>query len=138
MARPLDYWMMTTGDDPEPGITGGIAGRTEPEDTTAVVSLCSQAFSQMRFRQAIDDLLVSIAFASCVSASYVLSCFRISFASGFLEACGGAIMSSPVHEIALRSHAKPVPGGMNSPVASHGVSDRQSLSSSRSKLPKRD
>ena len=32
-----DYWMVQTGSDKEPGITGGIAGRIRPEDSTAVV-----------------------------------------------------------------------------------------------------
>ena len=32
---PSDYWLMTTGVEKEPGITGGIAGRIKPEDTTA-------------------------------------------------------------------------------------------------------
>ncbi|MDH3636879.1 MAG: VOC family protein [Gammaproteobacteria bacterium] len=34
---PEDYWLMQTGSDEEPGVTGGIAGRIKPEDTTAVV-----------------------------------------------------------------------------------------------------
>ena len=34
---PGDYWLIQTGTDKEPGITGGIAGRVKPEDTTAVV-----------------------------------------------------------------------------------------------------
>ena len=34
---PEDYWMIQTGTEDEPGITGGIAGRIKPEDTTAVV-----------------------------------------------------------------------------------------------------
>ena len=34
---PTDYWMMTTGDESEPGITGGIATRIEPKDTTVAV-----------------------------------------------------------------------------------------------------
>jgi predicted enzyme related to lactoylglutathione lyase len=34
---PSDYWLMTTGDENEPGITGGIAGRITPTDTTAVI-----------------------------------------------------------------------------------------------------
>ncbi len=34
---PKEYWLMTTGDDAEPGITGGIAARIEPEDTTVEV-----------------------------------------------------------------------------------------------------
>lgn len=36
-AGPTDYWMIYTGDETEPGITGGIAGRISPNDTTAVV-----------------------------------------------------------------------------------------------------
>lgn len=34
---PSDYWLMTTGDEKEPGITGGVAARIKPNDTTAVV-----------------------------------------------------------------------------------------------------
>ena len=34
---PEDYWMIQTGTEKEPGITGGVAGRIKPEDTTAVV-----------------------------------------------------------------------------------------------------
>jgi predicted enzyme related to lactoylglutathione lyase len=34
---PEDYWMMKTGDETNPGVTGGIAGRISPNDTTAVV-----------------------------------------------------------------------------------------------------
>ena len=34
---PEDYWLIKTGTDKEPGVTGGIAGRIKPEDTTAVV-----------------------------------------------------------------------------------------------------
>ena len=34
---PTDYWMMTTGDDTHPGITGGVAARISPQDTTAVI-----------------------------------------------------------------------------------------------------
>ena len=34
---PEDYWMIQTGTENQPGITGGIAGRIKPEDTTAVV-----------------------------------------------------------------------------------------------------
>lgn len=34
---PEDYWLIQTGTDEEPGVTGGIAGRVKPEDTTAVV-----------------------------------------------------------------------------------------------------
>lgn len=36
-AGPTDYWMINTGTEAEPGITGGIAGRISPNDTTAVV-----------------------------------------------------------------------------------------------------
>lgn len=34
---PEDYWFITTGDSKKPGITGGIAGRIEPTDTTVVI-----------------------------------------------------------------------------------------------------
>jgi len=34
---PEDYWLIPTGTEEEPGVTGGIAGRIKPEDTTAVV-----------------------------------------------------------------------------------------------------
>ena len=34
---PEDYWLIQTGTEDEPGITGGVAGRIKPEDTTAVV-----------------------------------------------------------------------------------------------------
>ena len=34
---PEDYWMIQTGTEKEPGVTGGVAGRIKPEDTTAVV-----------------------------------------------------------------------------------------------------
>lgn len=34
---PSDYWLMTTGDETEPGITGGVAARVKPNDTTAVI-----------------------------------------------------------------------------------------------------
>jgi predicted enzyme related to lactoylglutathione lyase len=34
---PEDYWIIQTGTEEEPGVTGGIAGRIKPEDTTAVV-----------------------------------------------------------------------------------------------------
>ena len=34
---PEDYWMIKTGDEAEPGITGGIAGRIRPNDTTAMI-----------------------------------------------------------------------------------------------------
>jgi len=36
-AGPTDYWLMTTGDAAQPGITGGIARRIAPGDSTAVV-----------------------------------------------------------------------------------------------------
>jgi predicted enzyme related to lactoylglutathione lyase len=34
---PTDYWLMTTGDETRPGISGGIARRVEPNDSTAIV-----------------------------------------------------------------------------------------------------
>ncbi len=34
---PEDYWLISTGTEKEPGVTGGVAGRIKPEDTTAVV-----------------------------------------------------------------------------------------------------
>lgn len=34
---PEDYWLIQTGTEEEPGITGGVAGRIQPKDTTAVV-----------------------------------------------------------------------------------------------------
>jgi predicted enzyme related to lactoylglutathione lyase len=34
---PEDYWLINTGNKAEPGITGGIAGRIKPEDSTALV-----------------------------------------------------------------------------------------------------
>ena len=34
---PSDYWLITTGDETEPGITGGVAARIKPNDTTVVV-----------------------------------------------------------------------------------------------------
>lgn len=34
---PEEYWLIQTGTEDEPGVTGGIAGRIKPEDTTAVV-----------------------------------------------------------------------------------------------------
>jgi predicted enzyme related to lactoylglutathione lyase len=34
---PTDYWLMTTGDESDPGITGGVAERILPTDTTAVI-----------------------------------------------------------------------------------------------------
>ncbi|MEI2635585.1 MAG: VOC family protein [Methylotenera sp.] len=34
---PEDYWLIQTGTEEEPGVTGGIAGRIKPNDTTAVV-----------------------------------------------------------------------------------------------------
>lgn len=36
-AGPGEYWLMTTGDAAQPGITGGIAQRVAPGDSTAVV-----------------------------------------------------------------------------------------------------
>ena len=34
---PVDYWLIQTGTEEEPGITGGVAGRIKPEDTAAVI-----------------------------------------------------------------------------------------------------
>jgi predicted enzyme related to lactoylglutathione lyase len=34
---PTDYWLINTGEDKEPGITGGVAARINPADTTAVI-----------------------------------------------------------------------------------------------------
>lgn len=34
---PEDYWLIQTGTDEDPGVTGGVAGRIKPKDTTAVV-----------------------------------------------------------------------------------------------------
>lgn len=34
---PENYWLIQTGTEEEPGVTGGVAGRIKPEDTTAVV-----------------------------------------------------------------------------------------------------
>ena len=34
---PEDYWMIQTGTANDPGVTGGIAARIKPEDTTVVV-----------------------------------------------------------------------------------------------------
>lgn len=34
---PEDYWLIQTGTEQEPGVTGGIAARIKPDDTTAVV-----------------------------------------------------------------------------------------------------
>ena len=34
---PEDYWLIQTGSEDEPGVTGGVAGRIKPNDTTAVV-----------------------------------------------------------------------------------------------------
>lgn len=34
---PEDYWLIQTGTEEEPGVTGGVAGRIKPEDTIAVV-----------------------------------------------------------------------------------------------------
>jgi uncharacterized protein len=36
-AGPSDYWMMSTGDADNPGITGGVAGRIAPGDTTVMM-----------------------------------------------------------------------------------------------------
>lgn len=35
--RPDDYWLIQTGTSEDPGVTGGIAARIKPEDTTAVI-----------------------------------------------------------------------------------------------------
>jgi uncharacterized protein len=32
---PSEYWLVTTGEDPEPGIDGGIGRRTDPGEGTA-------------------------------------------------------------------------------------------------------
>lgn len=34
---PEDYWLINIGNEAEPGITGGIAGRIKPEDSTALI-----------------------------------------------------------------------------------------------------
>lgn len=34
---PGEYWLMTTGDAEHPGITGGVARRLAPGDSTAIV-----------------------------------------------------------------------------------------------------
>ena len=34
---PEDYWLIQTGNEEESGVTGGVAGRIKPEDTTAVI-----------------------------------------------------------------------------------------------------
>jgi len=34
---PEDYWLMNIGTEEEPGVTGGVAARIAPADTTAVV-----------------------------------------------------------------------------------------------------
>ena len=34
---PEDYWLIQTGTEEESGVTGGVAGRIKPEDTTAVI-----------------------------------------------------------------------------------------------------
>lgn len=34
---PSDYWLMKTGDQKQEGVTGGIAQRINPADTTAVI-----------------------------------------------------------------------------------------------------
>jgi predicted enzyme related to lactoylglutathione lyase len=31
---PMEYWLITTGDENEPGIDGGLARRTDPSDST--------------------------------------------------------------------------------------------------------
>ena len=31
---PIDYWLITTGKEDEPGIDGGLSKRTEPEPST--------------------------------------------------------------------------------------------------------
>jgi predicted enzyme related to lactoylglutathione lyase len=36
-AGPSDYWLMKTGEQNDEGVTGGIARRIDPADTTAVV-----------------------------------------------------------------------------------------------------
>lgn len=34
---PTDYWLLTTGESTAPGISGGVAARVHPADTTAVI-----------------------------------------------------------------------------------------------------
>ena len=34
---PSEYWLIKTGDDNDPGITGGVATRLEPRDTTVMM-----------------------------------------------------------------------------------------------------
>ena len=34
---PEHYWLIQTGTDDEPGVTGGVASRIEPGDTTAII-----------------------------------------------------------------------------------------------------
>ncbi len=34
---PSDYWLITTGDEKDPGISGGVASRLEPRDTTVMM-----------------------------------------------------------------------------------------------------
>ena len=34
---PSEYWLMTTGDDENVGITGGVAARQQSTDTTAAI-----------------------------------------------------------------------------------------------------
>ena len=34
---PGDYFLIQTGTKEEPGITGGVAGRIKPKDTTAII-----------------------------------------------------------------------------------------------------
>jgi predicted enzyme related to lactoylglutathione lyase len=36
-AGPSDSWLIRTGDEKEPGITGGVAARMEPGDTTVMM-----------------------------------------------------------------------------------------------------
>jgi predicted enzyme related to lactoylglutathione lyase len=35
-AGPTDYWLITTGDDKEPGINGALANRANPETVTEI------------------------------------------------------------------------------------------------------
>jgi len=32
---PIEYWMLVTGEDAQPGINGGLMRRMDPEDSTA-------------------------------------------------------------------------------------------------------
>jgi len=34
---PVDYWLLQTGTEDRPGVTGGLAKRIKPGDTTAIV-----------------------------------------------------------------------------------------------------